>query len=433
VAASRLCDLCVLSSEIFDTRSRIMTAPTNTDGVEGLTRRELLKAGAGSLAILSATEGRAAAWQRAAASPYDALGMKRIINAAGTITVLGGSIMPPEVTAAWLEASRRFVDVPELQEKVGQRIAELVGVEAALVTTGAAGSMMLGTAAALTLGRPDLIGRLPDLTGVPNEVVKLKAHRSCYDRQVAACGARLVEVETRADLDRAISGRTALMLFYNFMDPDGPIKRQEWIDVARARRIPTLLDAAADVPPVEELSRCNKMGFDLVAFSGGKALRGPQDSLLLGRKDLVDAARMNSSPRCGTIGRMLKVGKENMMALLAAVERYVRIDHAAEWREWERRLGVIESAVRAIPGVTTERMVPPIANRVPHVVLLWDEARLKVTREQVTKTLAAGDPSIRLGRVAGTGDRGLLVSVFQLEPGEIEIVATRLREALEGA
>jgi D-glucosaminate-6-phosphate ammonia-lyase len=402
-------------------------------GQPGLTRRDLLKAGAGSLAILSAPGiGTAAqAAQASGGSVYDRLGMKRIINAAGTITVLGGSLLPPEVVAAWMDASRRFVDIPDLQEKVGARIAELVGVEAALVTTGAAGALLLGTAAALTRGRPELVGRLPDLTGAPDEVIKLKAHRSCYDRQIAACGVRIVEVETQAELDRAIGDRTALMLFYNFMDPDGPINREAWIEVARARGIPTLLDAAADVPPLDALSRYNRMGFDLVAFSGGKALRGPQETgLLLGRRDLVEAARLNSSPRCGTIGRALKVGKENLIALLAAVERYVQVDHQAEWREWERRLGVIEEALKGLPGITTERLVPPIANHVPHILVHWDEARSKITRAEVTKQLAAGDPSIRLARVAGTGDRGLLVSVFQLEPGEVDIVAARLREVL---
>jgi L-seryl-tRNA(Ser) seleniumtransferase len=399
-----------------------------------MTRRSLLLAGAGSIGALATAGTEPAAVQTSAAHVYDRLGLPRIINAAGTFTVLGGSLMPPEVASAWVEASRRFVDIPELQERVGRRIAELVGVEAALVTTGAAGAMMLGTAAALTRGQPDLVARLPDTDGIPNEVIKQRSHRSCYDRQVVACGVRMVEVETRAELERVIGPRTAMMLFYNFMDLDGQIRREEWVELARARGVPTLLDAAADVPPLDALSRYTKMGFDLVVFSGGKALRGPQDAgLLLGRKDLVDAARQNSSPRCGTIGRMLKVGKENMVAMLAAVERYVKLDHAAEWREWERRLSAIEAAVAAIPGVSTERIVPPIANQVPHVILHWDETRLKVTREQVTRTLAAGSPSIRLARVAGTGDRGLLVSVFQLEPGEAEIVAERLAQVLRAA
>ena len=400
----------------------------------GITRRTLLLAGASVGGALAAARAEAPAGQSPAPSRLDALGMKRIINAAGTFTALGGSLMPPEVVEAWLDASRRFVDVPDLQERVGQRIAALVGVEAALVTTGAAAAMCLGTAAAVTRGLPDRIARLPETDGLPNEVIKQRAHRSCYDRQVAACGVRIVEIDTRAELEQAMSDRTAMMLFYNFMELDGQIRRAEWVEIAKKHSVPTLLDAAADVPPAEALSQYCRMGFDLVAFSGGKALRGPQDTgLLLGRRDLVEAARLNSSPRCGAIGRMLKVGKENLMAILAAVERYVRLDHAAEWREWERRLGVIEAAVGGIPSVTTERIVPAIANHVPHVIVHWDEARVRITREQATKVLAAGEPSIRLGRVAGTGDRGLLVSVFQLEPGEVDVVAGRLRDVLRGA
>lgn len=364
-------------------------------------------------------------------SVYESLGVKHVINAAGTLTVLGGSLMPPEVAEAWLDASRHFVDLPDLQNKVGARIAELVGVEAALVTTGAAGAMQLAAAAAVTRGDPEKVRRLPDTTGMKNEVITQKSHHTCYDNQIAACGAKLIDVESRADLDMAINDRTAMMLFYNLFEPDGAIKREEWVAVARSHKIPTLLDAAADVPPLDALSRYTKMGFDMVAFSGGKALRGPNNTgLLLGRNDLIEAAKRNTNPVCGCIGRSLKVGKEDMIALLAAVERYVRADHAAESREWERRLGVLESALRDVPTLKTERVVPPIANHVPHVLLFWDESIVKITREDLTKQLAAGDPSIALGRVRGTGDAGLLVSVFMLKPGEVETVAGRLRELL---
>jgi L-seryl-tRNA(Ser) seleniumtransferase len=235
-------------------------------------------------------------------------------------------------------------------------------------------------------------------------------------------------VETAEDVRRAISEKTALMFFMNFADAEGKIRRQEWLTLARRHRVPTLLDAAADVPPVERLSEYNRMGFDLVAFSGGKALRGPNDTgLLLGRKDLVRAAKLNANPNCGTIGRMMKVSKEDMVALLAAVERYVRLDHKAEGREWERRLGVIEKAVKEVPTLRCERIVPAIANHVPHLILTWDERRLGLTRERLTKALAAGEPPIVLGRVAGTGDKGVLISVFVLKEGEDRIVGDRLR------
>jgi D-glucosaminate-6-phosphate ammonia-lyase len=364
-------------------------------------------------------------------SVYDVLGVKTVINAAGTLTTLGGSLMPPEVLAAHASAAKHFVDMVELQERIGERIASLLGVEAALVTTGAAGAMLLATAAAVTRGDPECIARLPDTTGMKNEVVTQKAHHTGYDHQVTGCGVRLIDVETRQQLEQAINERTALMLFYNLLEPDGQIKKEEWIEVARRRGIPTLVDAAADVPPLEALSRFNKLGFDLVAFSGGKALSGPSNSgLLLGRKDLIEAAKLNTSPNGGTIGRMLKVSKEDMVALWAAVERYFRIDHDAERREWDRRVAEIAQALAGIPTVTTQPFVPQIANHVPHLLVFWDENRLRIDRDEVTKKLAEGSPSIALGRVSGTGDRGLLISVFQLKPGEEQIVARRLAEIL---
>jgi L-seryl-tRNA(Ser) seleniumtransferase len=365
---------------------------------------------------------------------YEALGVKPAINAMGTFTALGGSVMPPEVAAAWVEASKHFVGIVHLHNKVGERIAQLVGVDAALVTTGAAGAMLLGTAAVVTRGDRTLIARLPDTTGMRNEVIIQKTHHSCYDNQLTDVGVKLVTVETAADAEWAVSDRTALMFFMNYVEADGKITREEWVELARRFKVPTLLDAAADVPPVGNLSAYTKMGFDLVAFSGGKAIRGPNDTgLLLGRKDLIEAAKRNANPHCGTIGRMMKVGKEDMVALLAAVERFVRLDHAAEWKEFERRIGVIEAAVKAVPTVACERVVPPVANRVPHMQIAWDETRVKVTREQVTRALAKGDPSIRIGRVHGTGDTGILVSVLTLQDGEEKVVATRLAEILKAA
>jgi L-seryl-tRNA(Ser) seleniumtransferase len=430
------------------------TLPNNPSPTgDSIARRDVLLTGAGAVGGLLAVTDAADATARPATirvcnavdtlaahedarkpSGYDSLGVKHVINAAGTFTALGGSLMPPEVVAAWLDAARHFVDLVDLQNKVGARIAELIGVEAALVTTGAAGAMQLATAAAITRGDPEKVRRLPDTTGMKNEVITQKSHHACYDNQITACGAKLVDVETRAELERALGDRTAMMLFYNLNEPDGQIRRDEWVAVARAHDVPTLLDAAADVPPVEALSRYNKMGFDMVAFSGGKALRGPNNTgLLLGRKELIEAAKKNTNPVCGSIGRALKVGKEDMIALLAAVERYVRIDHTAEWREWEQRLGVIESTLRDVPTLRTERIIPPIANHVPHLLLFWDESVVQITRAEVTRQLAAGDPSIALGRVHGTGDAGLLVSVFMLKPEEVEVVASRLRDALRAA
>lgn len=395
-----------------------------------VTRRGALAAGAGL-----AAGGALASTAEPARKPsvYEALGMKPVINAAGTFTNLGGSVMPPEVVAAWVEASKHFVDLAELQQRAGERIAKLLGAEAAVITTGAAGALLLGTAAAITRGDRKLVARLPDTTGVRHEVVIQKTHRSCYDNQLTGAGAKLVEVETLAEAEKAIGDRTALLFFMNYIET-GKVGREEWVALARKHKVPTLLDAAADVPPVSRIADYLKLGFDMVAVSGGKAIRGPNDTgILLGRKDLVAAARMNANPNCGTVGRALKVGKEDTAALLAAVERFVKLDPDAEAKEFERRIGVIENAVKGIATVTCERITPAVANHVPHVIVLWDEERLKLTPAQVSQQLAAGDPSIRTARVVGTGDKGLLLSVLTLQEGEEKVVADRVAEILRKA
>lgn len=392
-----------------------------------MSRRRLLQAGAG------AAVGAAIGTDNASAAPkqnvYDALGVKRVINATGTVTVFGGSVMPPEVVAAWSAAAGHFVDLVELQNRVGEKIAKLLGVEAALVTTGAAGALLLGTAAAVTRGDRKLIPRLPDTSGMKNEVILQKSHHSCYDNQLTDVGVKLVDVESTADLKKAINPRTALMFFMNMADADGKIKRDEWARLAREHEIPCLIDAAADVPPVSRIAEYAKTGYDLIAVSGGKAIRGPNDTgLLLGRKDLIEAAKLNANPHCGTIGRMMKVGKEDMVALATAVERFVRLDHDAERKELERRISVIEAAINRFPSVECTWIVPAIANHVPHLQIDWDPKRLKITREQATRQLADGDPSIRIGRVSGTGDKGILISVLTLQSGEEDAIAERLRK-----
>lgn len=404
-------------------------------GGRKMTRRNLLQAGAGAAAG-GAIGGETVAAEKipSRAGVYEGLGLKPVINAAGTFTALGGSVMAPEVVAAWAEASRHFVDLPDLQDRVGKKIASLLGVEAALVTTGAAGALLLGAAAAVTRGDRKLIPRLPDTSGMPNEVLIQKKHHTCYDNQFTAVGVKLIDVETPAEVAKVVSGRTALMFFMNVAEADGRIGRKEWAELARAHKVPALLDAAADVPPVGRLAEYAREGYDLIAVSGGKAIRGPNDTgLLLGRADLVRAAGLNANPHCGTIGRAMKVGKEDLVALLVAVERFAKTDHAAETREYERRIGTVEAAVTEVPTVRCERIVPPVANHVPHLQVEWDEKRVKITREQVTRDLAAGDPPIRIGRVAGTGDRGILVSVLTLQDGEEKAVARRLAEILKKA
>jgi L-seryl-tRNA(Ser) seleniumtransferase len=405
----------------------------------GISRRALLATGAGGAVgsvlaqrdLLALTEESDSVNDN---NVYKQLGVKPIINAAGTITTMGGSLMPSEVLAAWNAAAGSFVDLLELQDRVGEQIAEMLGVEAALVTTGAAGGIMVGTAAALTYRDHSLVGRLPLPTGEQVEVIRQKKHRQCYDNLVKACGARLVDVETREDLERAINERTAMMFSYNVQEVESTIPQTEWVEVASKHGVPTLLDAAADTPPLDVLWKYNKLGYDMVVFSGGKAIRGPQDAgLLLGRKDLIEAAKLNTAPRCGNIGRGMKVSKEDMVAMWAAVRRFVNLDHAAEEREWQRRIDMISESLADLPTVSTKRIVPPIANHVPHLIVLWDESRIRITLSELKSRLAAGDPSITTARVHGTGDEGFLVSVFMLQPGEDQIVGRRMREILQQA
>jgi len=403
----------------------------------GMTRRHLLAAGAGStLSGWAAADGgqtENAAGTRLE-NVYQSLGVTPVINAAGTITTMGGSLMPPEVTDAWLAASRQFVPLLELQDRVGERIAELLKVEAALVTTGAAGAIQVGTAAAMTWKHAERVSQLPRVPGPPLEIIRQVAHRECYDHQALACGARIVSVKTRADLNRAINERTTMMLGYNVHEPDGEIRHAEWLEVARQHGIVTLLDAAADVPPLERLWEYNHMGYDLVAFSGGKALRGPQDAgLLLGRAALIAAAKRNTAPHCNNIGRGLKVSKEDMVAMYAAVKRYVHLDHVAEQAEWLRRIQVISQAVAEIPTVRTNTVTPPIANHVPHLIVDWDRQRIPLTPAELKQRLASGKPPILTARVHGTGSAGFLLSVFMLQPGEEQVVGSRLAALLRAA
>jgi L-seryl-tRNA(Ser) seleniumtransferase len=356
------------------------------------------------------------------------LGVRPFINAAGTYTAMTASLMPPEVMAAINYASRHYVMLDELHDKVGARIATLVHAEAAMVTSGAASALTLGTAAVLTGTDRQKIVELPGLTGMKSEVIVQKAHRFGYEHAVRNCGVTLVEVETPEDANRAITDKTAMMLFYNNNNSLGRIQDEAFVRLGKARGIPTLNDAAADVPPVENLWKYTKMGFDLVAFSGGKGLRGPQSAgLLVGRKDLIAAARLNASPNGNTIGRGLKVNKEEMVGMLAALERYLALDHAAERHEFEKRAETIRRGAAAVSGVKAEVFVPEVANHVPHVRISWDAAGKGMTPAEAVTALRDGDPSI------GTRAEGdaLVVGVWMMEPGDDRIVARRLREVLE--
>ena len=356
------------------------------------------------------------------------LGVRPFINAAGTYTAMTASLMPPEVMAAVNYASKHYVMLDELHDKVGERIATLLHCDAAMVTSGAASALTLGTAAVLTGTDRQKIVDLPDLAKMKSEVIVQKSHRFGYEHAVRNCGVRLVEVETREDLERAVNQQTAMMLFYNNNNPDGRIRDEEFVQLGKRHGIPTLNDAAADVPPVDNLWKYTKMGFDLVAFSGGKGLRGPQSAgLLLGRKDLIAAARLNAPPNGNTIGRGLKVNKEEMLGILAALERYLANDHVAERREFDARAEAIRGGVAMLPGVKAEIFVPEVANHVPHVKISWDAAAKGLTAADAVNALRAGEPSI------GTRSEGdaLVIGVWMMQPGEDKIVARRLRQVLD--
>ena len=298
-----------------------------------------------------------------------------------------------------------------------------------MVTAGAASALTLGTAACMTGTNRTFIRRLPDTTGMKTEVIIQKSHRLDYDHAVRNCGVRLVEVVTREELERAINERTVMMLFFNFNDPVGQIKVAEFAELGKKHGIPAMNDAAADVPPVENLSRYLKMGYDLVTFSGGKGLRGPQSAgLLLGRKGLIEAARLNASPNSDAIGRGMKVNKEEMLAMMVAVESYLKRNHQADWREWERRVNLIAGSVSAVRGVTTEVWIPEIANHVPHLRIRWDQSLVKILPGEVARQLREGEPSIEV--VPGGRDQ-LVVGVWMMQPGEAQIVARRIRQILQ--
>lgn len=379
----------------------------------------------GVLGAIPAVEAEAAA--RAGRDYFRELGVRPFINAAGTYTAMTASRMPPEVMEAINYASKHYVMLDELHDRIGERIAKLVRAEGAMVTSGAASALTLGTAAVLTGTDRQRIDSLPHLEGMKSEVIIQKAHRFGYERAVRNCGVRLVEVETRADLERAVSEKTAMLLFYNNNNTAGQIRHEEFVDLGRRHAVPTLNDAAADVPPVENLWKYTAMGFDLVAFSGGKGIRGPQSAgLLVGKAPLIAAARLNGSPNGNAIGRGMKVNKEEMVGMLAALELFVGKDHAAERRGFDRRAEAIRAAAASVPGVTAEIFVPEVANHVPHVRVTWDAAALGLHPASVVRALQEGEPSIAIRAEEGS----LVVGVWMMAAGDDRIVARRLREAL---
>jgi L-seryl-tRNA(Ser) seleniumtransferase len=371
---------------------------------------------------------------------YEKLGVRPFINAAGTYTVLSASTMPEEVQDAISIASKYPVQLEELLRASGEYLAKRLQCEAALVTAGAASALTLGTAACVSRGNADAILNMPlNMTGLKNEVIVQKTHRYDYDHALRNCATRFVEVETLADYDAAFNERTVMAHFFNAAE-GGLISREDWVRVAHQHGVPCFNDASADVPPIANLWNYTKMGFDLVTFSGGKGIRGPQcTGLLLGRKDLIEAAVKNNSPYSNTIGRGMKVAKEEIVGLVAAVDWLLAQDEDAMQKEFQRRAERIAERVKSVPTVETRITVPPVANHVPHLTITYDPNRIKLTGKEVMAKMREGTPRIELNPATGGGSasKGLeseastiVVGVWMLQSGEDLVVAKRLREVL---
>jgi L-seryl-tRNA(Ser) seleniumtransferase len=370
---------------------------------------------------------------------YDKLGVTKIINAAGTYTFLTASIMPPAVQAAVAQAAKHPVRLAQLQKASGEYLAKKLQCEGALVTAGASSALTLGTAACITIADPSAARRMPnDISGLKNEVIVQKAHRYDYDQALLNCGIRFVEVETLDQYQAAFTDKTVMAHFFNAAEA-GQITREDWIRIAHQHGVPCFNDAAADVPPISNLWNYTKMGFDLVTFSGGKGMRGPQNAgLLLGRKDLIEAAVKNDMPISESIGRGMKVAKEQIVGMVAAVDWFLSQTDEGMQTEFRRRADKISDYLKGVPGLRAKIVVPEIANHVPHLLLNYDSSQIKISAKDVADQLRHGTPSIELNPSTGEANsRGIttepdtiVVGVWMLQPGEDIIVAKRLREVL---
>ncbi len=363
---------------------------------------------------------------------YEELGVKRVINAWGPMTVIGGSRMLPEVLDAMAEAGRAFVNLNELQRKAGARIASLIGVEGCYICSGCAAGLSIATAAIMAGTDPGRIDRLPDTRGMRNEIVVQRAHRNGYDHAVRQIGVKLVEIgggrgSQRWEMEQAITEDTAAVFHtYARWTFDLPLKLPEVVEIAHARQVPVIVDAAAEVPPLKNLKGLSATGADVVVFSGGKGLRGPQPTgLILARPEIIEACAANGNPN-HSVGRPMKVGKEEMAGLVRAVELYLAQDHDAVYEQWRKQLTEIERALAGAPGVATERTEAGYSEGIPATRVIVEEKVAGVSAQAVAASLEAGDPAIRVG----VGENWLTLIPQFLEKGEEAVVASRLAQAL---
>ena len=404
------------------------------DSRTSLTRRGLFQGG-GLAALLGAGGGAGEARAALEVGPglYESIGVKPVINCKGTFTVISGSLVLPEVRQAMAEASKHFVHIDELMDAVGARIAEITGAESAIVTTGCAAALAHATAGVIAGGDPEKIQRLPDMDGLPNEVIAPDYSRNVYDHAIRMVGARMVTVRSLVEMAAAIGPRTAMVMVLASPSDTGEFGLEPIAKLAHEHGVPVLVDAAAEGLTIPNVHL--RRGADLVAYSGGKALRGPQSAgLLMGRKDLVRAAWTNSAPHHAA-GRAMKVGKEDAMGMLAAVEMWVRRDHDAEWKTWMAWLEEISDSVKRVDGVTTEVLQPSgLSNYSPRLEISWDGDRLGSYGTEVERDLWGQDPRIVLAHGSGTqrdgGRSTVSVMPWQMSPGDAAVVAQALYRML---
>ena len=368
---------------------------------------------------------------------FEELGITRVINAAATMTYLSGSLMLPEVLEAVTATAHDFADMHELQDKVGAKIAEMLHCEAAMVTSGAACALVLGTAAAITGMDENKRKQIPHLPGPRPEVIMQKKHRYVFDQAITTTGAKIVEVENAVAMEKAINERTVMALFFNaatsWYGGEDSIGHEEFIAICKRHHIPTFIDAAADVPPVENLFKYQEMGFDMVTFSGGKMIRGPQSAgLLFGRKDLIEAAKLNHSPYEAPIGRPMKVNKEEIFGMYAALKAYLQKDHKKEWQEWLKRISSVKNVLTEVWGVRTKVYVPEgRANVFPTLDVFWDRKDISIGPKEVYEKLKNGNPSIVTSLATRNSRDVLNVGVVLLKPEQVDIVANKVKEILK--
>ncbi len=376
---------------------------------------------------------------------YTRLGVKTVINCRGTWTYLSGSLEFPEVREAQAQAAQHFVDVIQLQRAVGRRLAELTGAESGIVTSGAAGAMAAATAGCMAGTNDKYVWQLPDTTDLKNEVLMVGG-RSAFDNAIRLTGAKLVLVYTPEELANAVNDKTAMIYTTDLGE-----KLQKELAVSKDRKVPMLLDDAAGIPPADNAKLYARMNIDMYAFSGGKGLRGPQCSgLLLGRKDLIEAALMNSSPREGSVCRPMKVGKEEIIGCLTALETWLKIDEKKLYSEWNDRIDRIRKLVETVPTVKTDVHIPDDGNRFPTLKVSWDQQALGLSVPACVQKLRDHDPSIEVlstdnpslvkavregnpnSKVQKEADHIELVSMT-IQPGEEMIVGQALRSILSSA